>query len=208
MRSQTLDYSLTPRRDMRRFIVRSLAAASLFVACGWLLITVFHWHYYAERERVRIVLEAAAPAGQVQLGGFDDGGFEWELVEALVSVDGSPTKTILLSGPRAQDLRSGKHINVDCIDVYSFALVTPENYWLSRIDFGKDSVFADILPFKLQNVQDLVSHYDDFVAFLRALPPTGQFNHKDGKSYAYEIKDHPNAPGKLVIVIREPSAAP
>lgn len=204
MAAQHLEYALIARRDPRRLILRSLGAAALFALCAWVLPTAYRWQYYAEANRVQAVLEAAAPAGRVDLGGFDDGPFEWELVEALVSVDGSANRTILLNHPRSGDLRNGQRLYVGAVGIYHFTVVTPDNYWSSDVDLGVAGPFTNSLPFGFRNVQDLVSRYDDLIAFLKLLPQRGHFPAKDGKSYAYEIKDHPNAPGRRVVIIRDP----
>lgn len=204
MAAQHLEYALIARRDPRRLILRSLGAAALFVSCAWVLPTAYRWNYYAEANRVQAVLDAAVPAGRVELGGYDDGPFEWRLVEALIKVDGSPNRTIVLHGPRAGELRAGKHLKVSAVGIYDFTIVTPDNYWSSRVDLGVAGPFTNSLPFGFRNVQDLVGRYDDLIAFLKLLPQRGHFPAKDGKSYAYEIKDHPNAPGRRVVIIRDP----
>jgi hypothetical protein len=204
LRTETLTYAVTPRLNLRRLTIRSLATIALTVSCAWLLTKAYGWHYYAEANRVQVVLEAATPNGRVKLGGFDDSPLEWELVEALVSVDGSREKTLLLHGPRAADLRNGKVVHLSAVGKYHFTFVTPENYWLTGVDFGNGGRFSQLFQFK--SVQNLVHRYDEVVAFIQSLPPTGHFPGNDGKRYSYEIKDHSNAPGQRVIIVRDPLA--
>lgn len=65
--------------------------------------------------------------------------------------------------------------------------VGDERMLVQQLDFGCDSEFKDVLPFRLGDVNGLAAHYDQILAFV-AREPSGTYKAPDGKVCRYQIR--------------------
>jgi hypothetical protein len=187
MTSPTLEYGSQPRTDPRRLIRRSLAVLALVAICVWTVRIAFQRLYDLDRNSVESALRSV-PGGRVlHIGGFDD-GISWTVATAEVSVDGSTARTISFRSPRYGELQSGSRMCVTSIGPYQVDVeVSDERMVVQHLDFGCDSEFKDVLPFRLRDVNDLAVRYDEVLAFVTK-EPSGTYTAPDGKVCTYQIR--------------------
>jgi hypothetical protein len=187
MTSQPLEYGPQPRTHPHRVIQRLLAVLALLAVCVWTVRVALQRLYYLDRNSVESELRSV-PGGRVlQIGGFDD-GLSWTVATAEVSVDGSTARTISFRSPRHGELQSGSRMCVTSIGPYQVDVeVSDERMLVQHLDFGRDSEFKDVLPFRLRDLHDLAARYDEVLAFVTN-EPSGTYTAPDGKVCTYQIR--------------------
>jgi hypothetical protein len=168
-------------------IRRSLAVLALLALCVWTIRLGFQRIYNLDHDSVASALRAVPGGRVIDIGGFDD-GLTWTVASAQVSVDGSATRTITFMSPRRGELQSGSRMAVTDIGPYQIRVeVGDDRMLVQSLDFGHDSEFKDVLPFRLRDVNDLAAHYDEIIAFI-AQEPSGMYTAPDGTVVKYQIQ--------------------
>ena len=187
MTSQPLEYGSQPRVNPGRVIRRSLAVLALLAVCVWTIRLGFQRLYNIDRDSVESALRAVPGGRVVDIGGFDE-ELTWTVASATVSVDGSATRTITFMSPGRGQLQSGSRMAVTDIGPYQIRVeVSDDRMLVQSLDFGHDSEFKDVLPFRLRDVNDLAAHYDEIIAFITQ-EPSGTYTAPDGKVVTYQIQ--------------------
>ena len=143
--------------------------------------------YYHDRDRVIAELSAIQGVHVITVDGPDD-GWHMTVAYAWFSIGRDPNKTICLQAPKAGDLGSGRHMWIASMGPRRvYVEVDDSRQMMGFLDVGKDSEFAQILPFKLKGVGDLVAHYDEVLAFINR-EPSGRYITQDGKTCTYHVR--------------------
>jgi hypothetical protein len=192
MSEVVLHYGRRTTRDFRRDLRRALCALGLCALCLLIVFGAYLIWYYHDYYGVHSALVDAAPKAKIKIGGDDETGFgPYEVYETYLDLDGSGKRIIGLNGPQGSHLRDGTHLVLSQVGPNCFAVITPEHYWLQYIDIGSDGDFADLLPIKFKDMNDLVSRYDQLLSTVRQLPRNSQITTKDGKTCELRILNAP-----------------
>ena len=92
---------------------------------------------------------------------------------AAVTLTNGVDRLIVFRTPNANDLRRGRHIQLDRVGRFSLATAYPDGFAYTSIDVGAAGDFATLLPFPVRNAADVIERYDEVVAFLERLPTSG-----------------------------------
>jgi hypothetical protein len=164
-----------------------MAVSGVLLLCVWAIRVGSRKLYYLDRDSVHSAL-AGIPSGKViQVAGFDD-GITWTVANAEVSVDGFATRTIMLRSPRWRELQNGRRMCVMGLGPYALDVeVGDERVLVQHLDFGRNSEFGELLPFRPRDVRELAARYDEIVAFITQ-EPSGVYTTREGKRCTYRIR--------------------
>ena len=184
---QPLDYGSQPRTDLGRLFRRSIIGLAVFAVGVGTVCLALQRIYYLDRNSVESALRSVSASRVFHIDGFDD-TLSWTVATAEVSVDGSPSRTISFRSPRHGELQSGSRMCVTSVGAYDVDVeVSDERVLVQHLDFGCDSEFKDVLPFRVRDVNDLAARYDEILAFVME-EHSGTYKTPDGKFCRYHIR--------------------
>jgi hypothetical protein len=142
--------------------------------------------YYSERDQIRARLEAIPNIESIEIFGRDK-LFQFYVRAARIRLVDHPDSIIELEAPALGILKDSDHILLSQLGRWIFSsrkLRTPEiiydengkpiqsvpDYAYGSIDVGSAGPVTDRIPFKIKNIQDLISHYTELENFFDTLP--------------------------------------
>ena len=185
-----LTYGLTVRRNWSHVAVVGLWIIVLFGAVVTIIVVVRRapvWIQDYEVNQIRALLQSLSSVRKVNLTtGLDSSGI-CQVYTAEVWLDGNTRRTLFLLNPTLDELRRGTHIRVASFDDYDLDAINPEGRMITFVDMGSQGAFADLLPFEVHGVRDLIDRRDDVVVFLGSLPTRSKFRSHIGGQYELQV---------------------
>lgn len=162
-----------------RWTMRLVAGVALALGTVKFLLVAF----YEERDRLRSLLDQVDGITDIQILGHDV--MPYEVHAAQFAIIGRPDAVVVLDEPSHNLVHGSGHIEIRNLGPWDFHTATYGRLgvvktktrepvkslgYSSSVDVGTAGEFADRLPVKIRDVQDLVDHYDDLVRFFGTWP--------------------------------------
>ena len=163
-----------------RFGTRGLFATMLVVALVSGAISLANRAYYAERYRVRSILNKIDGIDYTMLSHEDI--FE-KIGSVTITIDSIPDSQIVLLG-LARYGKSGRFA-ISQIGKWRFVIQgttylgatdaktgepVKSNYWGGYIDAGRKGPYRDLIPYPTDTLQDIIDHYEELVEHFDSWP--------------------------------------
>ena len=191
MAAVKLEYGRCRRVDVRRLAKRAAFTAAVVLAVGgtaWYAV----WRVQRlERDRLTPYFEAMPGVASVYVDDYSEGIDEYWITGVAVRLNEPPGAFIWFDASSVRSLRDDGEIQIGGIGGLQFEQTRQlaPNGWAgyNSIGIGPAGEFAPLIPLKINSAADVIANYDELLAALAALPPTGVATHPDGNTFTYEI---------------------
>ena len=191
-----------------RFGIRNLLLAVAAAAVVCMLFVIARNAYYAERRQTESTLANVKGISDVQLHSHVE--VTEEVHSSNFSVDGHPGSIVALGG-LARYADDGR-FSVSRVGKWTFKISgrryggayradtgepVESNYIGGHIELGSNSPYQDLIPFKIDTLQNVVDHYTDLVDLFDSWPresEPGSVMLEDGSTQYYYVVEDPSPP--------------